>query len=95
MTADRAALVDRVAWAICTADGIKCDALCHGCKKEASAALDIALEEAARVADQTQKRQAELRDDSLPESADWQVYNQGVFVAGTILRTIRSLKSSA
>lgn len=53
MSGDRDALVERVAWGICEkCYPPKCSEPkpCQGCTEEASAALDIAMEEAAKVA---------------------------------------------
>ena len=49
---DRDALVERMAWGICEkCYPPKCEYLCGECLRQASAALDIAMEEAARVVD--------------------------------------------
>ena len=53
MTVDRrAALGEKVAWGICMGWGPKCLERCPDCQDGArGAAIDIALEEAARIAD--------------------------------------------
>jgi hypothetical protein len=57
--------------------------------------FDLALEEAAKVADSEQADQAAKRDKSDPSTEEWQVYNQGVFVAGRNARAIRALKGES
>jgi hypothetical protein len=57
--------------------------------------FDLALEEAAKLADSEQANQAAKRDKSDPSTEEWQVYNQGVFIAGRNARAIRELKGKS
>jgi hypothetical protein len=60
-------------------------------KSLARAAITIALEEAAAACLATAHAQARLRDLEAEDSVDWQIYNQGVFIASSNAHVIRTM----
>jgi hypothetical protein len=52
---------------------------------------EIAIEEAAKVADKVALEQAVKRDKEKFTTASWQIYNQGIFIADGLSAAIRAL----